>query len=160
MPGTATCGGRLESFFRNNDIRYQIRYHPPAYTAQEVAAAEHIPGQNVAKVVMVVSEGELTMLVLPATHRLNWDLVTAALGTDDVRLADEEEFAATFSDCEVGAMPPFGQLYGVPVYLDAALAKDVAIVFQPGNHVETMEITLADYARVVEPRLAVIAQHE
>ena len=152
-----TCSQRLEAYFRANRVPYQVQFHRWADSAKEVAAVEHVPEKNLAKVVMVVADGELTMVVVPATHRLDLPFVAAALGDDYVRLAREEEFAATFPDCAVGAMPPFGNLYGVPVWVDATLTADETIVFQAGSHTETMTIAYADFERLVHPRVATFA---
>jgi Ala-tRNA(Pro) deacylase len=148
------CKDRLEAYLRDNQVPFQVQHHPPAYTAQEVAASEHIPGKLLAKVVMVFADGQLAMLALPAPHRVDPARAAAALGAKEVRLAQEAEFAAAFPDCEVGAMPPFGNLYGVPVYVDEALAEDETIVFRAGTHTDTMSLRYADFARLVRPATA------
>src|SRR3990172_7193008 len=107
------CKERLEAYLRENKVPFQVVHHPLAYTAQEVAAAEHVPGKMLAKVVMVFADGKLVMLALPAPYRVDLSKAAAALGAREARLAHEEEFAAAFPDCEVGAMPPFGNLYDV-----------------------------------------------
>ena len=115
------CKDRLEAFLRDNAVPFQVQHHPLAYTAQEVAASEHIPGQIMTKVVMAYADGKLVMLALPASRRVDATKAAAALGAKEVHLAHEEQFAVTFPDCQVGAMPPFGNLYNVPVYVDTAL---------------------------------------
>jgi Ala-tRNA(Pro) deacylase len=122
-----------------------------------VAASEHVPGRMLAKTVMVLSDGEIAMLALPAPYQVDLEKAAAALGVDEVRLAEEEEFADTFSDCEVGAMPPFGNLYGVPVYVEKTLAEDETIVFRSGTHTETMSVSYSDFERLVEPTVAQFA---
>jgi Ala-tRNA(Pro) deacylase len=112
-----------------------------------------------AKVVIVFGDGELAMLVLPAPSRVNLEKAAAVLGVNDARLAQEEEFAERFTGCEVGAMPPFGNLYDVPVYVDKSLAEDETIVFEAGTHTDTMSMKFADYQRLVEPKLAEFAHH-
>src|SRR5574341_670347 len=102
-----TCRERLERYFRENGVKYEVQSHPEVYTAQEVAAVEHIPGRSMAKVVMAMVDGTLTALVLPAPSRVDIPKVKAALGAKDARLAREQEFSTVFPDCEVGAMPPF-----------------------------------------------------
>src|SRR2546421_4800919 len=97
-----TCRERLERYFRENGVKYQVQSHPEVYTAQEVAAVEHIPGRLMAKVVMFMIDGDLTALVLPAPHRVEMPKLKAALGAKDARLAREQEFANVFTDCEVG----------------------------------------------------------
>lgn len=156
---TMTCRERLEAYLRDNNVPFQVQHHPRVYTAQEVAAVEHIPGKLLAKVVMVVADGKLVMLVLPATHRVDLAKVGAVLGAREVRLAREAEFAAAFPDCEVGAEPPFGNLYQVPVYVDRALAEDETIVFRAGSHTDTMSLKTADFARLVQPTVAEFAHH-
>ena len=148
------CRGRLERWFRDERVTYELKEHSEAFTAQQVAATEHGSGYWVAKVVMVVSAGMLVMLVLPAPFRVDLVRLKEALGAGVVRLAREDEFANLFPDCEVGAMPPFGNLYGVPVYVDAALAKDPFIVFNAGSHRETMTIAYADFERLAHPQVA------
>jgi len=154
-----TCKEELESYLRENKVPFQVQHHAVAYTAQEVAAAEHVPGRMLAKVVMVLGDGKLAMLVLPAPSRVNPEQAAAALGAKDVRLAQEEEFAERFPGCEVGAMPPFGNLWDLPVYVDKSLAEDETIVFEAGTHTDTMSMKFADYARLVEPNQAEFARH-
>jgi Ala-tRNA(Pro) deacylase len=154
-----TCKDRLETYLRDNRVAFETQHHPTTFTAQEVAQSEHIPGRFLAKVVMVVADGELVMLVLPATNRVDVAHVAVLLDVQSVRVANETEFAATFSDCEVGAMPPFGNLYGVPVYVDKALAEDETIFFQAGTHTDTISMQYADFARLVKPTVADFARH-
>lgn len=149
-----TCRERLERYFRENGVKYQVHSHPEVYTAQEVAAVEHVPGRLMAKVVMAMIDGTLTALVLPAPHRVEMPKVKAALRAKDARLAREQEFATVFTDCEVGAMPPFANLYQVPVVVDRALTEDPTIVFNAGSHRETMTVTAADFTRLVSPTVA------
>ncbi len=148
------CRRRLEHWFRDERVTYELKQHPEAFTAQQVAATEHVSGYWVAKVVMAVSDGMLVMLVLPAPFRVDLVRLKEALGAGVVRLAREDEFANLFPDCEVGAMPPFGNLYGVPVYVDAALAKDPFVVFNAGSHRETLTIAYADFERLAHPQVA------
>jgi Ala-tRNA(Pro) deacylase len=151
------CKDRLEAFLREHQVPFQAQHHPLAYTAQEVAASEHVPGRLVAKVVVVLADGRPALLVLPATHRVDLARAAAGLGAREVRLAPEAEFAAAFPDCEVGAMPPFGNLYGVPVYVEAALAADEEIVCAAGTHTDTVRLRYADFARLVAPTVAAFA---
>jgi Ala-tRNA(Pro) deacylase len=153
------CKERLETYLRENQVAYQVQHHPLAYTAQEVAESEHVPGKLLAKVVMAFADEAPLMLVLPADYRVQPETARAALGAETVRLAHEEEFADTFPDCEIGAMPPFGNLYGVPVVVDQALAEDETIVFQAGTHRDTMSTKYADFARLAKPRVARFAMH-
>jgi Ala-tRNA(Pro) deacylase len=145
------CRERLENYLRENQVRFEEHHHPRAVSAQEVAASEHVPGRMLAKTVMVLADGEMVMLALPAPYQVDLEKAAAALGVDEVRLAEEEEFEDSFPDCEVGAMPPFGNLYGVPVYVEKTLAEDETIVFRSGTHTETMSVTYTDFERLVEP---------
>ena len=145
------CKERLEAYLRENSVPYETRHHPLAYTAQEIAAAEHIPGKMLAKVVLIRADERMVMLAMPAPSRVNFDGLKALLGAREVRLAREEEFADLFPDCEVGAMPAFGNLYGVPVYVDKALAEDEKIIMQAGTHRDTIALAYADFRRLVKP---------
>jgi Ala-tRNA(Pro) deacylase len=145
------CRERLENYLRENQVRFEEHHHPRAVSAQEVAASEHVPGRMLAKTVMVLADGEMVMLALPAPYQVDLEKAAAALGVKEARLAEEEEFEDSFPDCEVGAMPPFGNLYGVPVYVEKTLAEDETIVFRSGTHTETMSVTYTDFERLVEP---------
>jgi Ala-tRNA(Pro) deacylase len=150
------CKDRLEAYLREKQVPFDVRHHPRAITAQEVAASEHVPGKMLAKTVMVLADGKMVMLALPAPYQVDVDKAGKVLG-GEVRLAHEEEFENTFPDCEVGAMPPFGNLYEVPVYVEAALAEDETIVFRAGTHTDTMSLSYADFERLVEPTIAEFA---
>jgi Ala-tRNA(Pro) deacylase len=126
--------------------------HPEAYTAQEVAAAEHFPGLQFAKVVIAEADGKHVMLVLPATARVDLVRLRSALGAKVVRLSREHEFASRFPDCEAGAMPPFGHLYDVPVYIDRGLGDQPRLVFNACSHRETVTMAAADYQRLAKPK--------
>jgi Ala-tRNA(Pro) deacylase len=143
---------KLEEFLDANDVRYEVRSHRPAFTAQEVAALEHVPGREMAKVVMVRGGDEYLMAVLPATYRVSLARLGKVAGHAGLRLATEAEFAGLFPGCEPGAMPPFGNLYGIAVWVDESLARDEEIVFNAGNHEQTVHMRYADFARLVRPR--------
>jgi Ala-tRNA(Pro) deacylase len=149
-----TCRGQLERYLRMEGVPFGVHSHPPAFTAQAVVEHEHIPAQLMAKVVVVVADGELVMLVLPTSRRVDLALVSALLDAREVRLATEAELAAAFPDCEPGAMPPFGNLYGLPVYVDRTLAADQVIFFQVGTHTLAFSIAYADFSRLVAPGVA------
>ena len=151
------CKERLEAFLGDNAVPFQVQHHPLAYTAQEVAASEHIPGEMMTKVIMVYADGTLVMLALPAPRRMDVAKAATSLGAKEVRLAREQEFAATFPDCQVGAMPPFGNLYNVPVYVDKVLTDDDTIVFRAGTHTDTISLKYADFDRLVKPTVADLA---
>ena len=145
------CRERMEKYLRENGVGFEVKTHEQAFTMQEVAAALHVPGNQVAKVVIVCADKEKVMLVLPAPYRMNVDLVRDMVGANKVRLAKEEEFADLFPDCATGAMPPFGNLYGVPIYVDRSMAEEPDMVFRIGTHRETMKITYADFIRLAQP---------
>jgi len=148
---------KLREYLDSNQVPYEVVSHRQAFTAQEVAAAEHIPGKELAKVVMLRSGKEFLMVVLPAPHRIDLQRAQAALGKSNLTLATEEEFAGLFPQCEPGAMPPFGNLYSLPVYVDESLAKDDSIVFNAGSHTQTVRMKYADYARTVQPKVVSVA---
>jgi Ala-tRNA(Pro) deacylase len=141
----------MEKYLRENGVGFEVKTHEQAFTMQEVAAALHVPGNQVAKVVIVCADKEKVMLVLPAPYRMNVDLVRDLVGAKKIRLAKEEEFADLFPDCATGAMPPFGNLYGVPVYVDRSMAEEPDMVFRIGTHRETMKIAYADFVRLAQP---------
>jgi Ala-tRNA(Pro) deacylase len=145
------CKQRIEEYLREHGVPYDVQMHPIAFTAQDVAASEHVPGRMVAKVVMLLADERMLMLVVPAYERVNLPEVAHMLGATEVRMAEEREFAPYFQDCEVGAMPPFGNLYGLEVWVDNTLAEQEMIYFNAGNHTETIKIKYADYARLVNP---------
>ena len=144
---------KVESLLRENGVPFQVHHHPPAYTAQELAAVEHVPGRYVTKVVIAFADDNMVMLALPAPAMVNLLKLAEEVSTDNVRLASEAEFTGMFPDCEVGAMPPFGTLYGIPVLVDRRLAEDERIFFQAGTHTDTIEIAYNDYANLVRPRV-------
>ena len=153
------CKSRLEKYFRDNGIKFETMTHAAAYTAQELAAAQKVPGKQFAKVVMVVGDGQIMMLVLPASHHIDFRKLKGVLKVKDVRLAKEEEFSLIFPDCETGAMPPFGNWYGVPIHIDQALSEGQDIVFQAGTHKEMIRLSYRDYAILTQPAVSEFAMH-
>jgi len=153
------CKAKLEKYFRDNGVKFKAMAHPTAYTAQEVAAAQEVKGEQVAKVVMVLADAKAVMLVMPASYRIDFPKLKSVLKAKEARLAKEEEFSGLFPDCDTGAMPPFGNIYDVPVYVDRSLTEDPEIVFQAGSHRDTMKIAYKDYARLVNPTVAEFAVH-
>jgi Ala-tRNA(Pro) deacylase len=145
------CRERLEMYLGQQQISYSAQHHRRTYAAHDTALTEHIPDEQLAKVVMVVADGQLTMLVLPASYKIDMARVYAIIEAQDVHLAREWEFATTFPDCQTGAMPPFGNLYGLPVYVDRHLAASATIVFAAGTHTDTICMAYADFARLVQP---------
>jgi len=146
---------RLESFLRDNRVPFQVHHHPEAFTAQEVAAAEHVPGRELAKVVLVSGGEQLAMAVVAAPQQVDLDKAAAALGAGKARLASEEEFSAQFPDCDTGAMPPMGNgaLYDVPVFVDPSLKKQGTIVFNACTHTDAIHMSYADFERIVKPEV-------
>jgi Ala-tRNA(Pro) deacylase len=153
------CQERLEAYLREQQVSFTVQHHRPAYTAQDVAVSEYIPAKLVAKVVVVFADDALVMLILPASHRVDLTRVGAAIGARSIYVAGEGELAAIFPDCAVGAMPPFGNLYRLPVYVDRMLAEDATIVFQAGTHTDTISMAYADFARLVKPTVVEFAYH-
>lgn len=152
------CRERMEQYLRENGVGFEVKTHSQAFTMQEVAAALHVPGRQVAKVVMVTADGNLVMLVLAAPDRLDFAKVRGMLAARRVSLAEEQEFAGVFPDCETGAMPPFGNQYELATYVDQALAQEGDIVFRIGTHRETLKVAYADYARLAKPMVADFAR--
>lgn len=144
---------KLRKFLDDHKVKYVSIAHSPAYTAQEIAASAHIPGKELAKAVMVKLDGKLAMAVLPAPFQVDFDRLKAGTGASTVELATELEFKNQFSDCEVGAMPPFGNLYGLNVYVSKALAEDNEIVFNAGSHTELIKLPYADFSRLANPNV-------
>ena len=154
------CRDRLEDYLRENGVPFEVQHHPRTIIAQEVAATEHVPGKMLAKVVMVLANGEMVMLALAAPYQVDLEKVGKVLGAQEARLAEEEEFEGAFPDCEVGAMPPFGNLYDLPVYVEEALTEDETIFFRAGTHTDTMSVRYADFEQLVEPTVAEFAHRD
>ena len=149
---------KLKEAFDEARISYEVFNHPLAYTAQEIAAGLHFSGKKMAKVVMLKVDGELVMGVLTANQKADMRMVKAGLKAREARLASENEFASRFPDCEIGAMPPFGNLFGIPVFVDPALEKDEYIYFNAGNHVQTVRLRFQDFIRLVKPQIAQLTE--
>ena len=148
-----------KEFLDKNDVKYLIISHSRAYTAQEIAASTHIPGKELAKSIMVKIDGDLAMIVLPASYKINFDMLNSVLGKKEINLATEDDFKPVFPDCEIGAMPPFGNLYGVPVYMAKSLDDDIEIAFNAGTHTEVIRLAMDDYKRLVNPKTIKISEH-
>lgn len=140
---------RVRSYLEENGVPFEVERHRPAYTAQEIAAVEHVPGSSFAKAVILMADGSPLMAVVSADRHVNIVNASAAMGPG-VRLATEAEFAPLCPDCERGAEPPFGNLYDMPVYLDTAFTSS-EMVFNAGNHEETIRMSTADYVNLVAP---------
>jgi len=144
---------KLKDFLDNQNIKYVTITHSPTYTAQEIAASAHIPGKVMAKTVMVKIDGKMAMAVLPASCKVDFDLLKKAAGASTVGLASEQEFKNLFPECEIGAMPPFGNLYGMEVFVADALAEDEEIAFNAGSHTELIRLAYKDFERLVKPKV-------
>jgi Ala-tRNA(Pro) deacylase len=143
---------KLKAFLDDAGVKYVVTSHAPAYTAQEVAASAHISGKEVAKTVMVKLDGKMAMAVLPASYVIDFARLKGIAGASKADLASEEEFRSLFPECEVGAMPPFGNLYDMPVYVDRGLAEDEEISFNAGSHKELFRMAYRDFEKLVGPK--------
>jgi len=144
---------RLREFLDDQGVKYAAIPHQVAYTARQTAALTHVPNKELAKTVIVKIDGVLAMAVLPASYAVDLSLLKAAIGANNASLAKEAEFQDQFPECEIGAMPPFGNLYGMAVYVDESLTKDEHISFNAGSHYELLQISYADFERLVKPRV-------
>ena len=142
---------KLKDFLDSYGVKYVAITHSPAFSAHEVAVSVHVPDQEMAKTVIVNVKGELAMAVLPANYHIDFHRLMDSLHTGDMYLATESEFKARFPDCELGAMPPFGNLYGMKTYVSKSLTEDEQITFNAGTHSECITMTYADYSRLVAP---------
>jgi len=149
---------RLKEHLDSRGVRYVTVTHSAAFTAQEIAASAHIPGRQLAKTVMVKVDGKMYMAVLPATHAVDLDRLKQAMAASKAELAREEEFRDLFPECEVGAMPPFGSLYGMEVLADRSLSQGRDIAFNAGSHRELVRMAYRDYERLVRPRVEEFAK--
>ncbi|MBI5198384.1 MAG: YbaK/EbsC family protein [Nitrospirae bacterium] len=154
-----SVAGTLKSFLDKNRVPYEVVTHQEVFTAQETAEACHIPGKDIAKVVIVQDKETMRMVmaVLPAGWRIDLKRFQKVLGSRELRLANEEEFKVLFPDCSPGAEPPFGNLYKLEVYVDRSLLEDERIYFNAGTHFETVGMNYEDYARLVNPTVAEFA---
>jgi Ala-tRNA(Pro) deacylase len=147
---------QLIDFLNKSKVRYEILHHPEAVTAQRIAQAEHVKARHHAKVVMIKSGDQRLMAVLPADHQIDLEKVAKAI-EKGASLDTEQEFKSLFPDCATGAMPPFGNLYGLPTYVDKRLAEEDYIVFEAGTHTDAIKLSYADYEKIVKPRVEDLA---
>jgi len=150
---------RVIEFLDKEEVRYETSEHPPAFTAQQMAAVEHEPGRFVAKPVIVKIDGRCIMCVLSACCKIDLGKLKGMLGAGSVELADETEIGMMFDDCELGAEPPFGNLYDVATIMDTSLEKDDHIKFQAGTHDKAISMSMDDYRRLVEPKVMEFSYH-
>lgn len=144
---------RLKKHLDDNKIKYVIKSHSVAYTTPEIAAMAHVPGKEWAKTVIIKIDGKMAMAVLPASYRIDFDNFKKAVGVKNIELAPEEEFKNHFADCEVGAMPPFGNLYDMEVYVAESLTEDDEITFNACSHKELMQMAYKDFEKLVKPKV-------
>lgn len=144
---------RLKDILDKNSVQYILISHSRAYTAAAIGAITHIPGKVIAKTVMVKLDGKLAMVVVPGSRHVNMSALKTTLGVNSALLVTEPEFAEAFPDCEVEAMPPFGTLYGLPVYVDEALTRDEEIAFNAGSHRELMRMRYKDFEQLENPTI-------
>ena len=144
---------KILDFLKNHHVKYASLLHSPAFTSQEIAAAAHISGKQLAKIVIVKIDGKLAMVVVPANDQVNMSKLKSVTGAKGVDLAVESEFKDKFPGCEVGAMPPFGNLYGLPVFISSRLTLQDHILFNAGSHSELMEMSWHDLQELVHPEV-------
>lgn len=144
---------KLKEYLDSNQIRYVTIKHSLAFTAQEIAASAHIKGKSIAKTVILKVDGKLTMFVLPGSFKVDIEKVKEVLNTENVRLADEMEFKDKFYECEIGAFPPFGNLYDIDIYCENALLHDENIAFNACTHTELFQMKLQDFLNLVKPKV-------
>ncbi len=149
---------RLKDYLDENKVKYVKITHSRAYTAQEIAASVHIPGKELAKTVIVKVNDGFGMAVLPASRKIDFDRLKTVIGSKDIRLAEEGEFKGLFPDCEIGAMPPFGNLYKLPVFVATALAEDKEIAFNAGTHTDVIKISYSDFENLVKPTIGTFSE--
>jgi len=143
----------LKEFLDREKIKYVSIVHSTAYTAQEVAASAHITGKELAKTIIVELDGKMAMAVLPANRKIVLQDLREVTGSEEVKFASEEEFKKKFPDCETGAMPPFGNLYGMEVYVAESLTDNEEIAFNAGSHTEVIKLAYKDFERLVRPKV-------
>jgi Ala-tRNA(Pro) deacylase len=149
---------RLRVFLTENHAEYTHTVHPLAFTAREVASAEHLPAREVAKVVVLFGDEGYHMAVVPAARLVDFQEVRLSLGLTHARLATEQELNHIFPDCELGAMPPFGNLYNIPVYLDSLVAAEPVLAFNAGTHRDVVHMQTGDFRRLVHPTIVSLAR--
>jgi len=150
---------KILEYLDKENVEYEVLEHPPAYTAQEIAGAQHVPGNEVVKAVIVKAGGKPVMCVLPSIHMIDFDSLKKLLGDGEIVLAQENEIAELFPEYEVGAEPPFGHLHGMKVYADQFLENDEEIVFNAGTHTDMVKMKFSDFKRLANPVIARFGTH-
>lgn len=151
---------RLKEFLDESEVKFVSISHSQAFTAQEIAAAAHVPGKELAKTVMVKLDGELAMAVLPAPDQVSISRLQEISGAANVEIASEDDFADLFPGCELGAMPPFGNLWGLDVFVDQRLREDEEIAFNAGTHTELLKLSYSDFERLVNPVIGALSTRD
>lgn len=147
---------KLKEFLDSHKVKYVALTHSPAFTSQEIAAAAHVSGKQFAKTVVVKLDGHLGMVVVPANDQVNFSKLKSATGGAEADLASEMDFKDKFSGCEVGAMPPFGNLYDMPVFVSSKLTHQDHILFNAGSHSELIQLSFNDFERLVKPKVVAL----
>jgi Ala-tRNA(Pro) deacylase len=150
---------KLQSFLDEKGVAYRLSRHDTAFTASGLAQAEHVPGRKVIKPVVVQADGQFFMCALPASHKVDFEELKRQLEASYVSLVNEEQLGELFPDCELGAAPPIGRLYGMTTLMDESLMRDDRVTFQAGTHEDSITMTLADYRRVAQPEVAYFGRH-
>ena len=150
---------RVIEYLNKSGVKYETKVHKPVFTTQRIAAEEHEPGKFVAKPVIVKADGNYIMCVLAACYMIDLRNLKSVLGAKKLELITEDEMAKLFDDCEPGAEPPFGNLYNITTIMDKALEKDDHIVFQAGSHDKAVKMSLADYKKLVSPKVMEFSYH-
>jgi Ala-tRNA(Pro) deacylase len=148
---------KLKEFLDENQVRYVTISHSAAYTAQEIAASAHVSGYELAKTVMIKIDGKMAMAVLQGAFKVDMKHLREITGAESVELASEKEFKDMFPGCETGAMPPFGNLYDMDVFVSPSLAEDESIAFNAGSHTELVRLAYKDFERLVKPKVLAIS---
>lgn len=149
----------LQTFLDEQGVAYRSSRHDTAFTASTLAQAEHVPGRRVIKPVIVNADGQFVMCALPASHKIDFEELKRQLEASYVSMVTEEKLAELFPDCEIGAEPPIGRLYGMTTLMDESLTADDRVMFQAGTHRDAVTMTLADYRRVAQPEIAYFGRH-
>ncbi len=142
---------RLKDFLDKHRVKYVVITHSQAYTSQEIAMSALMPGKELAKTVMIKFDGRMVMAILPSGYKVDIDLLREATGAGKIELASEKEFQGMFPECEIGAMPPFGNLYGMDVFVEKSLTGNKTIAFNAGSHTELVKLAYKDFKELVEP---------
>lgn len=150
---------KLKEYLDSQRVPFEHHVHPTAYTAQEVASSMHLPGRNIAKTVVIEADGALLLAIVPANQRVDVHHLQFITRAANIRIADEREFAEVFPSCEPGAVPPFGNLFGLSSYCDTQLGQDDNIEFNAGSHTDTIRMTFEDFKRLARPTMIDLVEH-